>query len=82
MTLRYMKTVNLKVKFEYLSCMSVNQPVFIIKVRLNEMLFPLKGRETKEKSSRVFALQWNVDYKDEGTETTPQNSISEKSKLS
>lgn len=41
--------------------MSVNQPVFIIKVRLNEMLFPLKGRETKEKSSRVFALQWNVD---------------------
>lgn len=37
--------------------MSVNQPVFIIKVRLNEMLFPLKGRETKEKSSRVFALQ-------------------------
>lgn len=41
--------------------MSVNQPVFIVKVRLNEMLFPLKGRETKEKSSRVFALQWNVD---------------------
>lgn len=37
--------------------MSVNQPVFIIKVRLNEMLFPLKERETKEKSSRVFALQ-------------------------
>lgn len=37
--------------------MSVNQPVFFIKVRLNEMLFPLKGRETKEKSSRVFALQ-------------------------
>lgn len=37
--------------------MSVNQPVFIIKVRLNDMLFPFKGRETKEKSSRVFALQ-------------------------
>ena len=37
--------------------MSVNQSVFIIKVRLNEMLFPLKGRETKEKSSRLFALQ-------------------------